>query len=113
MVGVDGSSPFAPTKFGREVEHLAETSSAFFLAVPNKYQKVGLAMHLQRPAGPIRPRRVSSMGLSSRLFLLSSDEKVHPLAGMAFMRILRREKPPEFLTLPDTAFAGPASSWKW
>ena len=34
------------------------------------------------------------MGLSSRLFLLSSDEKVHPLAGTAFMRILRREKPP-------------------
>ena len=30
MVGVDGSSPFAPTKFGREVKHLAETSGAFF-----------------------------------------------------------------------------------
>ena len=23
MVGVDGSSPFAPTKFGREIKHLA------------------------------------------------------------------------------------------
>ena len=31
MVGVDGSSPFAPTKFGREIKHLAETLGAFFL----------------------------------------------------------------------------------
>ena len=30
MVGVDGSSPFAPTKFGREIKHLAETLGAFF-----------------------------------------------------------------------------------
>ena len=30
MVGVDGSSPFAPTKFGREKKHLAETLGAFF-----------------------------------------------------------------------------------
>ena len=39
MVGVDGSSPFAPTKFGRDIKHLAETLGAFFLAVPKKYQK--------------------------------------------------------------------------
>ena len=39
MVGVDGSSPFAPTKIGREIKHLAETLGAFFLAVPKKYQK--------------------------------------------------------------------------
>jgi len=30
-VGVDGSSPFAPTKIGREIKHLTETLSAFFL----------------------------------------------------------------------------------
>ena len=39
MVGVDGSSPFAPTKFGRKNKHLAETPGAFFLVVPKKYQK--------------------------------------------------------------------------
>ena len=39
MVGVGGSSPLAPTKFGREIKHLAETPSAFFLPVPKKYQK--------------------------------------------------------------------------
>ena len=33
MVGVVGSSPFAPTKFGREIKHLAETPGAFFLPV--------------------------------------------------------------------------------
>jgi hypothetical protein len=32
MVGVDGSSPFAPTKYGRKIKHLAETPGAFFLA---------------------------------------------------------------------------------
>ena len=31
MVGVDGSSPFAPTKFGRKNKHLAETLGAFFI----------------------------------------------------------------------------------
>ena len=31
MVGVVGSSPIAPTKFGRRIKHLAETLSAFFL----------------------------------------------------------------------------------
>ena len=36
MVGVDGSSPFAPTKIGREIKHLAETLSAFFLPKPNR-----------------------------------------------------------------------------
>ena len=41
MVGVVGSSPIAPTKFGRENKHLAETPSAFFLVVPKKYQKAG------------------------------------------------------------------------
>jgi hypothetical protein len=39
MVGVDGSSPFAPTKFGSENKHLAETPGAFFLAVPKKVPK--------------------------------------------------------------------------
>ena len=39
MVGVVGSSPIAPTKFGRENKHLAETPSAFFLAVRKKYGK--------------------------------------------------------------------------
>ena len=43
MVGVDGSSPFAPTKFGREDKHLAETLGAFFLAVREKYKKAGVA----------------------------------------------------------------------
>jgi hypothetical protein len=33
MVGVVGSSPIAPTKFGKENKHLAETPSAFFLVV--------------------------------------------------------------------------------
>ena len=33
MVGVDGSCPFAPTKFGRGNKHLAETPGAFFLVV--------------------------------------------------------------------------------
>ena len=37
MVGVDGSSPFAPTKFGRKNKHLAETLGAFFLSVRKKY----------------------------------------------------------------------------
>jgi hypothetical protein len=42
MVGVVGSSPIAPTKFGRENKHLAETPSAFFLAVPKRYQNQSL-----------------------------------------------------------------------
>lgn len=41
------------------------------------------------------------MGLSSRLFLLSADDKLHALAGTAFMRMLRRE---EVARVPD--FAG-------
>lgn len=41
------------------------------------------------------------MGLSSRLFLLSADDKLHVLAGTAFMRMLRRE---EVARVPD--FAG-------
>ena len=53
MVGVVGSSPIAPTKFGRENKHLAETPSAFFLPVPKKYQKVGARGRRQagRPIG--------------------------------------------------------------
>ncbi len=31
MVGVVGSSPIAPTKFGRRIKHLAETLGAFFI----------------------------------------------------------------------------------
>ena len=31
MVGVVGSSPIAPTKFGREIKALAETLGPFFL----------------------------------------------------------------------------------
>ncbi len=41
------------------------------------------------------------MGLSSRLFLLSADDKVHALASTAFMRMLRRE---DVARVPD--FAG-------
>jgi hypothetical protein len=41
MVGVVGSSPIAPTKFGRRNKHLAETPGAFFLAVRKKYGEVG------------------------------------------------------------------------
>lgn len=41
------------------------------------------------------------MGLTSRLFLLSADDKLHALAGTAFMRMLRRE---EVARIPD--FAG-------
>ena len=33
MVGVVGSSPIAPTKFGRRIKHLAEAPGAFFLPV--------------------------------------------------------------------------------
>ena len=39
MVGVDGSSPFAPTKFGRKIKHLAETLGAFFLMCPKNVLK--------------------------------------------------------------------------
>ena len=42
MVGVDGSSPFAPTKFGRKNKHLTETPGAFFFAVPKKVPNSGL-----------------------------------------------------------------------
>lgn len=41
------------------------------------------------------------MGLSSRLFLLGSDDTLHGLAGTAFMRMLRQE---DTARLPD--FAG-------
>lgn len=41
------------------------------------------------------------MGMSSRLFLLSSDDTLHALAGSAFMRMLRKE---ENCRIPD--FAG-------
>lgn len=41
------------------------------------------------------------MGLSSRLFLLSADDKLHALASAAFMRMLRRE---DVVRVPD--FAG-------
>ena len=37
MVGVVGSSPIAPTKFGREIRHLAETPGAFLLVAREKY----------------------------------------------------------------------------
>ena len=49
MVGVDGSSPFAPTKFGRGIKHLAETLGAFFLAVRKKYGKAGVVASAQTP----------------------------------------------------------------
>ena len=54
MVGVDGSSPFAPTKFGRKIRHLTETLGACFLAVPKKYQKAG--------ANPGARRRMGCLG---------------------------------------------------
>ena len=41
------------------------------------------------------------MGLSSRLFLVSADDKLHSLASTAFMRMLRRE---DVARVPD--FAG-------
>ena len=53
MVGVVGSSPIAPTKFGRKIKHLAETSGAFFLPVPKKYQKAGVGMTLYGPIGAV------------------------------------------------------------
>ena len=65
MVGVVGSSPIAPTKFGREIKHLAETPSAFFLAVPNGRSSApqpcnGYHPRAQRggphPARPVRCR---------------------------------------------------------
>jgi hypothetical protein len=34
MVGVVGSSPIAPTKFGKKNKHLADTLGAFFVNVP-------------------------------------------------------------------------------
>ena len=43
MVGVVGSSPIAPTKFGRRIKHLAVTLGAFFLPVRKKYGKAGVA----------------------------------------------------------------------
>ena len=55
MVGVDGSSPFAPTKFGREIKHLAGTLGAFFLVVREKYgnwPSVGSASRLPVPVIP-------------------------------------------------------------
>ncbi len=42
MVGVVGSSPIAPTKNGNKNKHLAETPSAFFMSVREKYGKAGL-----------------------------------------------------------------------
>jgi len=41
------------------------------------------------------------MGLSSRLFLLSADDKLHALASTSFVRMLRRE---DVARVPD--FAG-------
>ena len=48
MVGVDGSSPFAPTKFGRKIKHLAETLGAFFLPIRKKYGNIGWLTSGQR-----------------------------------------------------------------
>ena len=41
MVGVDGSSPFAPTKHGRKIKHLAATPGAFFLGGTRRCGKSG------------------------------------------------------------------------
>ncbi len=58
MVGVDGSSPFAPTKIGRHQKHLAvtpgafflaATPGAFFLAVRKKVRKSGVDANARTP----------------------------------------------------------------
>jgi HTH-like domain len=41
MVGVVGSSPIAPTKYGSGIKHLAAAPGAFFLSVRKKYGKAG------------------------------------------------------------------------
>ncbi len=53
------------------------------------------------PGGPRLTRKADAMGLSSSLFLLSADDKVHALASTTFMRMLRRE---DEARVPD--FAG-------
>ena len=54
MVGVDGSSPFAPTKFGRKNNHLAQTLGAFFLTARKKYGNPGCGKRQVAPRTPLK-----------------------------------------------------------
>ena len=51
MVGVVGSSPIAPTKFGREIRHLAATLGAFFLRRSPSILPVFQSSSIARGAG--------------------------------------------------------------
>ena len=62
MVGVVGSSPIAPTKFGTQIKHLAATPGAFFLAVRTsktsaqpgpKAEWIGVADRISMAARPV------------------------------------------------------------
>ena len=75
MVGVDGSSPFAPTKFGRKNKHLAATPGALFLVAPKS------GVPLRRLFGhPIDSR----VGLRACAYL--SLYKMHEVAPHGFCR---------------------------
>src|SRR5262245_4598037 len=55
MVGVVGSSPIAPTKFGRRSKGLAVMPSPFVLAVRKEYGKVVLTRGGRHASGKIAP----------------------------------------------------------
>ena len=61
MVGVVGSSPIAPTKFGRRIKGLAVSPSPLFLAVRKSAKKLGADMCLD---GVERSDRIARPGAS-------------------------------------------------
>ena len=74
MVGVDGSSPFAPTKIGRESKHLAETLGAFFLSKPKSTKNAESSVNASALLEDVIPGRARRILRAARNRNPSSEE---------------------------------------
>ena len=87
MVGVDGSSPFAPTRFGRKNKHLAETLGAFFFQWGKWGHLSGrIASMLSCRRDPAR-KKYAVLKEQSRLAVMLQSRLITSARGAAVRRI--------------------------
>ena len=91
MVGVGGSSPLAPTNFGRPIKHLAEMLGAFFLPVGQEWGKWGhlsgrIANMLMCRRDPAR-KKYAVLKEQSRLAVMLQSRSITSARGAAARRI--------------------------
>ena len=125
MVGVDGSSPFAPTNIGREIKHLAETLGAFFLAGMDKVWKTTWnSGALTRTKSPLLADKNAAHGKSTSVQKHESPHEAGSTCLGAVQRFSGSAQPPVHATVrrhvasfqsprnpPDTGSTRPAPRW--